>query len=92
LDQPFASPVAELEEFMRNWRFHNKLKPEQVQYADQVKTVASVGYYNGGDPLYVLDGLSQYVWHEQNLKAAHELQSNLRLKDIVPPSSDRNER
>lgn len=57
-----------LEEFLKNWRLHNKLQPEQIDYADQIAEVESVGFYHGGDELYKLKGVPG-IWHEQCLKA-----------------------
>jgi predicted Rdx family selenoprotein len=53
----------ELETFARDWKLHNPLTPEQISLAGQTTTVQSIGYYHGGDILYVLDGLPG-VWHE----------------------------
>jgi hypothetical protein len=55
-----------LEDFLLTWRYHNKLKPEQLQYANKVATVNSVGFYHGGDELYELEG-APGLWHEQCL-------------------------
>jgi hypothetical protein len=63
-----ASRLA-LEEFMRSWAHHNKLQPEQLDYADQVARVESVGFYHGGDELYKLQGIPG-IWHEQCLHDA----------------------
>jgi hypothetical protein len=57
-----------LEEFMRTWKFHNKLREEQLDYADRVLTVLKVAYYHGGDPLYVLQEVRGVYWHEQCLR------------------------
>jgi hypothetical protein len=65
-----VAPRSTLEDFMRTWHFHNKLRPEQLEYANHVRRVASVGYYHGGDPLYVLEGLPEFVWHEKCLAPA----------------------
>ena len=58
-----------LEEFMRSWKQHNKLQPEQLDYADRVARVKSVGFYHGGDELYKFQGIPG-IWHEQCLRAA----------------------
>jgi hypothetical protein len=55
-----------LEEFIRTWQHHNKLQPEQLNYADQVARVVSVGFYHGGDELYKLERIPG-VWHESCL-------------------------
>ena len=61
---------AELQEFMRTWKYHHKLRPEQLAFAADVREVKDVGYYHGGDILYVLDGLPDYLWHGSCLRPA----------------------
>ena len=56
----------DLEMFMRDWRWHNKLQADQLNYAGRVSKVVSVGFYHGGDELYTLQDLPG-VWHEQCL-------------------------
>jgi hypothetical protein len=58
---------ATLEQFLKTWRYHNKLKPEQLAYADAISEVESVGFYHGGDELYWLKGVSG-IWHEACLE------------------------
>ena len=58
-----------LEEFKREWKYHHKLSPEQLEYADRIVTVEGVGFYHGGDPLYRLEGVPG-LWHEQCLRPA----------------------
>jgi hypothetical protein len=58
-----------LEEFVRSWTYHNKLQPEQLDYADRVALVESVAFYHGGDELYKLQGIPG-VWHEHCLRDA----------------------
>ena len=53
-----------LEDFLKTWKYHNKLRPEQLDYADQIAEVESVGYYHGGDELYKLRGIPG-IWHRQ---------------------------
>jgi hypothetical protein len=53
-----------LEQFLETWKFHDPLKPEQLAFAGKAAKVASVGFYHGGDQLYVLEGVPG-VWHEQ---------------------------
>jgi hypothetical protein len=60
-----------LDEFLNTRRLHNKLRPEQLDYADQIVEVESVGFYHGGDELYELKGVPG-SWHEQCLEAAHD--------------------
>ena len=52
-----------LENFLRTWKLHNKLKPEQLDYAGKTGEVKSVGFYHGGDELYEIDGMPG-IWHE----------------------------
>ncbi|HET8920511.1 MAG TPA: hypothetical protein VFN27_12620 [Xanthobacteraceae bacterium] len=54
---------------MRAWAHHNKLQPEQLDYADRVALVESVSFYHGGDELYKLQGIPG-IWHEQCLRDA----------------------
>lgn len=58
----------ELERFMSEWQYHNKLKPEQLSFAGEKARVKSVSFYHGGDELYELEGISG-IWHEQCLRA-----------------------
>ena len=58
-----------LEEFLKTWKFHNKLKPDQLNYADQIAEVEGVTFYHGGDELYKLKGIPG-IWHEECLEAA----------------------
>jgi len=62
-----ARPV--LEQFLRDWKYHNKLQPEQLDYAGQLAEVESIGFYHGGDELYKLKGIPG-VWHLQCLRPA----------------------
>jgi hypothetical protein len=55
-----------LERFLTTWKFHNPLKSEQLAFAGKVAKIVKVGFYHGGDPLYVLDEVPG-VWHEQCL-------------------------
>jgi hypothetical protein len=57
-----------LEEFIQSWKLHNKLQPEQLEYAGKTGTVKSCGFYHGGDELYQLQGIPG-IWHEQLLEA-----------------------
>jgi hypothetical protein len=55
-----------LDNFFRTWKFHHKLEPNQLPFADQIAKVKSVGFYHGGDELYELDGVPGF-WHESCL-------------------------
>lgn len=51
-----------LEEFLRDWKYHNKLRPEQVDFHGRVTKVVQAGFYHGGDELYQLQGIPG-IWH-----------------------------
>jgi hypothetical protein len=57
-----------LASFLKTWNLHNKLEPDQLNFADQVAEVESVGFYHGGDELYRLKGVPG-IWHEECLDA-----------------------
>jgi hypothetical protein len=57
-----------LDTFMRTWKFHNKLQPEQLDYADKTGKIKWFGFYHGGDELYQIEGMPG-TWHEQCLEA-----------------------
>lgn len=56
-----------LENFLATWKYHHKLLPEQLAYANTVATVQKVGFYHGGDQLYNLEGIPG-IWHEECLR------------------------
>jgi hypothetical protein len=56
-----------LQAFQSTWKFHNRLAPEQLAYADRQAEVARVYFYHGGDVLYVLEGVPG-IWHEECLE------------------------
>lgn len=56
-----------LEEFKTSWKYHHKLQPEQLGYADSVATVKALGFYHGGDPVYTLEYIPGQ-WLEQCLR------------------------
>jgi hypothetical protein len=60
-----------LERFLTTWKFDNPLKSEQLAFAGKVAKITNVGFYHGGDPLYVLDEVPG-VWHEQCLTRSIE--------------------
>jgi hypothetical protein len=62
-DRPF------LELFIKEWKYHHKLTPDQLAYADQKTIVTTVGFYHGGDPVYALDGIPG-IWLESCLRKA----------------------
>ena len=76
-DFPVGSKVrvvdrGKLEEFLQQWRYHHKLEPEQLEYADSVAEVEKVEFYHGGDVLYKLRGVPG-IWHEQCLASCSYL-------------------
>jgi hypothetical protein len=62
---------AVLEEFLRSWKLHNKLKQGQLPYAGQTAEVEKNYMYHGGYILYELKGIPG-LWHEQCLESAGE--------------------
>jgi hypothetical protein len=54
-------------DFQRTWKYHNKLKDEQLQFAGLIARISKVGYYHGGDVLYNLENIPG-TWHECCLK------------------------
>lgn len=58
---------AVLEEFIATWKYHHKLQPEQLEYADRIATVEGVSFYHGGDPVYKLEGIPG-LWLDQCLQ------------------------
>ena len=61
-DRPF------LELFLKEWKYHHRLTPDQLAYAGREATVRSVGFYHGGDPVYTLDEIPG-IWLEPCLWA-----------------------
>ena len=58
-----------LEDFMATWKYHHKLQPEQIAYAERVVRVKGVAFYHGGDPIYTMEGVPG-LWLEQCLQPA----------------------
>jgi hypothetical protein len=56
-----------LDDFVVSWKYHHKLQPEQLAYANCVVKVKAVGFYHGGDPIYTLEG-TPGLWLEQCLR------------------------
>lgn len=63
----YIADRAFLDEFKRTWEYHHKLRPEQLTYAGRQTTVAEVGFYHGGDPVYTLSDVPG-LWLEQCLR------------------------
>lgn len=59
-----------LEAFARDWKYHHKLQPEQMQCGGLTATVKEVSFYHGGDQLYVLENLPG-IWNEPCIESAH---------------------
>jgi hypothetical protein len=59
----------ELNEFLRTWRYHHKLRPEQLEFAGRISRVEDVSFYHGGDVLYALADIPG-IWHERCLRRA----------------------
>ena len=60
---------AALDTFAQEWKYHHKLRPDQMEYAGATATVNGVGFYHGGDQLYVLENVPG-IWHESCLESA----------------------
>jgi len=58
-----------LEMFMREWKYHHKLLPEQLASAGAEATVKGVAFYHGGDPVYTLTSVPG-LWLEPCLRPA----------------------
>jgi hypothetical protein len=53
---------AALERFQAEWKLHNPLQVEQLDYAGATASVLKVGFYHGGDELYSLKDVPG-LWH-----------------------------
>lgn len=62
-----ADPAV-LKEFLRTWKLHHKLEPEQLRYAGQVAKVERVLMYHGGDIIYKLEDIPG-LWHQHLLES-----------------------
>lgn len=58
-----------LDIFYSDWRYHNKLTRDQLDYAGRPAEVHAVSFYHGGDVLYQLKDVPG-IWHEQCLEDA----------------------
>ncbi len=56
-----------LEAFAMEWKYHHKLRPEQMEYAGATAAVKEVSFYHGGDQLYVLENIPG-IWNEPCLE------------------------
>jgi hypothetical protein len=59
--------IGDLLAFQQAWDYHNPLRDEQLTYASRTATISEVGFYHGGDEVYVLAGIAG-VWHEECLE------------------------
>jgi hypothetical protein len=64
-------PRPALDDFARQWKYHHKLQPEQMEYAGVLTTVKEVSFYHGGDQLYVLKDVPG-IWNEPCLEPAKD--------------------
>jgi hypothetical protein len=64
------APFETLEEFMRTYKYHHALVPEQLRYAGMLTIVRTVEYYHGGDVIYTLEGTERFAWLEPCLRDA----------------------
>ena len=60
-----------LESFMSEWKYHHKLQPDQLPFANQETIVKGVAFYHGGDPVYTLENIPG-LWLEPCLRASEE--------------------
>jgi hypothetical protein len=67
-------PFGVLDAFRSSWKFHHPLTVEQLRFADHSATVASIGYYHGGDVLYTLKDVPG-IWHEECLARGDKRQT-----------------
>jgi hypothetical protein len=58
-----VADLQDLASFFSEWKYHNRLELHQLEFAAKAAVVSELGYYHGGDPLYVLEGVPG-VWHE----------------------------
>ena len=58
--------LGELQAFMRDWKLHHPLQPEQLAFAGTADRVRSVGFYHGGDVIYTME-IAPGTWHEHLL-------------------------
>ena len=67
-DRVRVASRATLVRFRDEWQLHTPLTDEQLGFADRPAVVREVGFYHGGDALYVLQNLPG-MWHEPCLVA-----------------------
>ena len=60
-------PRDALERFRANWKYHNALTSQQLEFGGMQTSVKKIGFYHGGDPLYELQD-ADGVWHEDCLE------------------------
>jgi hypothetical protein len=74
-----VAPLADLEEFRAGWHLHNPIVEEQLPFAGKSARVRSVGFYHGGDVLYVLWKVPG-VWHEVCLKECQSMEGLRKMR------------
>ena len=60
-----------LNDFMKDWKYHNPIQVDQLQFSGRLAKVEWVGFYHGGDELYHLQDIPG-IWHEACLEATTE--------------------
>jgi hypothetical protein len=58
---------AYLEKFKSEWKYHQPLSVDQIEAADHIDNVRSVGFFHGGNVLYELVQ-TPGTWHERCLE------------------------
>lgn len=59
---------SDLKTFQATWKYHHPLQNEQLRFAGMTATVRDVGFYFGGDVLYMLEETGSFIWHEACLR------------------------
>lgn len=59
----------QLEKFLKTWKYHHKLMPEQLEFYGRTAKVRTASAYHGGDEIYELVAIPG-IWHEVCLSAA----------------------
>jgi len=58
-----------LEEFGKQWELHHPVTPEHLRFGGSAAVVAAVGFYQGGEAVYRLEGIPG-IWHGELLERA----------------------
>lgn len=62
---------ADLQDFLKNWKYHHPLQEEQLKFGGIQTTVRNVTFYHGGDELYELSDVPGF-WHEECFRSSEE--------------------